>query len=532
MAVTSRRPPVQPLRPGRPRPPPDRPAAPGRRRPGHRGAAGHSFFAGRQHVLVQARLRDGFGRWRDTESTVSDQRAAPEVAGVVVHVRDVGDRTQLQRSLDEVTSTDDQPALPTGASSSRPSPRPTPPPSATPYPSLFVELDRFESVADLHGPTVANVVLIEAARRLRTAVGRDDLPADSPAPGSPSSPTRRSCTRSRSPPASRHPAFAEPFTCPATPCTSRRRLLAHLLAPPVPKTPSATPTSPAVAPGSSPGAVTAAASSATTSPSRPPRPPHRPRAAAPGVAGRGELDLVYQPVVDLATRSPVGVEVLLRWRHPRLGVVPPHEFIPVAVEVLLRWRHPRLGVVPPHESIPVAVEVLLRCATPASASCHRTSSSPSPSRSCCAGATPASASCHRTSSSPSPMSSASPRRSASGPCTRRAASCPAGGATAATWDVGQRLGPAARRPGWLATVATAIDTHCVPAESLIIEVAEASLPDDAGAVEQFAGLRAIGVRTAIDHFGTGPTALAHLCRLPVDVLEDRPGALQRAGRPA
>ena len=50
----------------------------------------------------------------------------------------------------------------------------------------------------------------------------------------------------------------------------------------------------------------------------------------PGAAGRRELDLVYQPVLELATGRPVGVEALLRWRHPVLGTVLPGEFLPVA----------------------------------------------------------------------------------------------------------------------------------------------------------------------------------------------------------
>jgi diguanylate cyclase (GGDEF)-like protein/PAS domain S-box-containing protein len=45
-----------------------------------------------------------------------------------------------------------------------------------------------------------------------------------------------------------------------------------------------------------------------------------------------ELFVVYQPVVDLATRLPVGVEALVRWRHPTRGLVPPAQFIGVAEE--------------------------------------------------------------------------------------------------------------------------------------------------------------------------------------------------------
>lgn len=45
---------------------------------------------------------------------------------------------------------------------------------------------------------------------------------------------------------------------------------------------------------------------------------------------RGELYLRYQPVVAVETRRLVGVEALLRWRHPERGDIAPSEFIPVA----------------------------------------------------------------------------------------------------------------------------------------------------------------------------------------------------------
>ena len=43
-----------------------------------------------------------------------------------------------------------------------------------------------------------------------------------------------------------------------------------------------------------------------------------------------ELHVHYQPIFDFRTERIIGVEALLRWRHPQMGVIPPATFIPIA----------------------------------------------------------------------------------------------------------------------------------------------------------------------------------------------------------
>ena len=49
----------------------------------------------------------------------------------------------------------------------------------------------------------------------------------------------------------------------------------------------------------------------------------------PAVRG-GQLELHFQPKMNLAQHAPSGFEALVRWRHPVLGLLPPSQFIPLA----------------------------------------------------------------------------------------------------------------------------------------------------------------------------------------------------------
>jgi diguanylate cyclase (GGDEF)-like protein/PAS domain S-box-containing protein len=85
---------------------------------------------------------------------------------------------------------------------------------------------------------------------------------------------------------------------------------------------------------------------------------------------QSELQLHYQPKLDLSTRDVTGVEALVRWPHPQHGLIPPDRFIPLAEQTALiqpltewvldaalrqhdAWR--KLGV-----ELPVAVNFSMR----------------------------------------------------------------------------------------------------------------------------------------------------------------------------
>lgn len=45
---------------------------------------------------------------------------------------------------------------------------------------------------------------------------------------------------------------------------------------------------------------------------------------------RNELEIYYQPQIDIRSKEVIGLEALLRWNHPELGIISPLRFIPIA----------------------------------------------------------------------------------------------------------------------------------------------------------------------------------------------------------
>lgn len=73
-----------------------------------------------------------------------------------------------------------------------------------------------------------------------------------------------------------------------------------------------------------------------------------------GALGSGELEVWYQPVIELAGKHVIGFEALLRWNSPTLGAVSPMEFIPVAEQTGLIMQ---IGSHVLHESVSTLVKL-------------------------------------------------------------------------------------------------------------------------------------------------------------------------------
>jgi diguanylate cyclase (GGDEF)-like protein/PAS domain S-box-containing protein len=280
---------------------------------------------GEPPALVEARLRDGFGQWRETESSISDQRDVPEVNGLVVHIRDVSERKAMERTLRELAYADQL----TGLANRRQTLQSVTALRSAPRGRgalLLVELEGFSEVRDEHGYEVGDAVLIEVAHRLRAEAEDADVPG-------------------------RLTGDEFTYVTEASPVQAyalATRLLMTLARPIEVKHVT-------VSLGATIGLtdIVGGADSDDVL--------HRARLALrrarqlgrsvewfddavedamlrrlaleedlPGALARGELDLVYQPVIDLTDGRPVGVEALLRWRHAELGTLLPADIIPIA----------------------------------------------------------------------------------------------------------------------------------------------------------------------------------------------------------
>jgi diguanylate cyclase (GGDEF)-like protein len=165
--------------------------------------------------------------------------------------------------------------------------------------------------------------------------------------------------------------------------------------------------------------------------------------------------LLYEPIVDLADRKVVGLEALLRWRHPSQGVLAPEDFLPLAEETGL--------------TVPIGRWMLEEA------------------------------------------------------CTR-----------AAAWNVaGHRVGVSVavtanqlRRDGFATDVRRALLQSGIEPSLLTLEITESAVMRDvATAAARLEEIKQLGVRIAIEDFGSGYAHHSDLRSLPLDFLNVDKGSL-------
>ena len=170
-----------------------------------------------------------------------------------------------------------------------------------------------------------------------------------------------------------------------------------------------------------------------------------------GALERGELVVLYQPIVDLATLRMVGAEALLRWDHPARGMLPPAEFIPAAEAS---------GLI-----VPIGAWTLREA-------CQR------------------------------------------GVAWRKR--LPGGSPMGVAVNVsGRQL----HDPGFAEGVRDALDGSGLEPRALLLELTETLLLEQNVVGATLEELKELGVRLAVDDFGTGHSSLEYLARFPLDVLK-------------
>ena len=176
------------------------------------------------------------------------------------------------------------------------------------------------------------------------------------------------------------------------------------------------------------------------------------RSALNEAVARNELVAQFQPIVDLPTAAVVGVEALVRWQHPTRGLLGPNEFIQHAEEN---------GAI-------VGIGKWVLCEA---------------------------------------LRSFMEWRDAA----------PAAALRYVSVNVSARQ---FRTPGFVDEVRAALADTGAPPQSLLLEITESLVLRDAEKVwADLRELRELGVRIAIDDFGTGYSSLSYLRQMPVDVLK-------------
>jgi diguanylate cyclase (GGDEF)-like protein/PAS domain S-box-containing protein len=293
--------------------------------------------------LRSFRLRDGAGDWRVLEVGVSDLRADADVAALVLHCRDVTARLDREHELSSLAFTDPLTGLPNRAAQrvvmSGLLAGLTDRTATEDVALLLIEVHGLPAAREHAGRDVIDVALVEVARRLRATVRAEDQVAR--IGGELFSVLAHGTGGDQDRVAARCLSVIE---APITTDAGIVDLTAAVGLAPL----AAGRTERAVvdcaelalldACAAAPGSVRRYRAELSAARDR----REQLRRDLVGARDRGELGLLWQPVVSLTDHRITGVEALLRWQHPLLGDVPPDEFLPVAeraglVVELQRW---------------------------------------------------------------------------------------------------------------------------------------------------------------------------------------------------
>jgi PAS domain S-box-containing protein len=396
------------------------------------------------------RLRDGFGRWLETEWTTSGADPAEPGRTLVVHIRDVSNLRDLEQALRQAAHLDQQTSLANRKGLYR---------AAELVPAtgamIVIELGGLTSIGDVHGADLAELVMVEAARRLRTGMDTVDVPARLGETRF-GVLTRCGAVRAHLLASQLLSALCAPYLAAGTVAhlSAWAGLADFTAAANIEETIRRAALALRSVRSAPPGAIEWYESEMEIRLLR--------RSTLeqdlPGAVSRGELDLSYQPIVELPGRRPVGVEALLVWRHPTLGLVSESELLPLAEDLGLLTR---VGTWALHQS-----------------------------------------------------------------CRRLVDWQRQHGSLWLAVNVRPRE---LLDPAFQASLHNALKIYQIPPSSLVVEIAEQNLlqapqhtpeqPPVEDLAAQLGRLRAQGMRTAVDHFGAGPTSLSQLRILPLDLLK-------------
>jgi diguanylate cyclase (GGDEF)-like protein/PAS domain S-box-containing protein len=275
--------------------------------------------------LLLVRLPDASGAWRHLEVGISDLRHDADVGAVVLHCRDMTERNARERALTSVAYTDPRTGLPNRAGWARA----VDAAAAGGHSGalLLVELDGLPEAREHAGGEVVAELVAEIGRRLRATVRGEDVVARLGggefavlAQGSAAETERL---------ADRCLAVVElPIATRAGILEVTAAIGIAVIEPGVPADELRARAELAVRAAKEAGSARVTGYDVNLGAAAARR--ERLRADLEGARVRGEMSLVFQPVVSTQQRRVGGAEALLRWRHPELGDLPPEEFLPIA----------------------------------------------------------------------------------------------------------------------------------------------------------------------------------------------------------